>query len=193
MRYDFKEVVSRGWHCVVYEDVLRKLDEICDEEIELGGRRWQALKLGKEFYGDETEVYLVVDYAKGIIGIVEKTVEEGGVKMKVYWMSRHEPLASQIKELKRLFGDEVEIEQDPNPFSSADDIARRFRESGADELVVVAPLSVIAELVKRGIKPLWAEMQQVDANEAETEAAGRYYKFVKFKRIVGVEIKFEEL
>jgi hypothetical protein len=108
-------------------------------------------------------------------------------------MSRHEPLPSQIRELKHLFGDDVVIEQDPNPFANADDIVQRFKTSGADELVVVAPLSVIAELVKRGIKPLWAEMKQVDANEAETEAAGRYYKFVKFRRIVGVEIKFEEL
>ena len=102
-------------------------------------------------------------------------------------------MQSQVNELKRLFGDDVIIEQDPNPFSSADDIVQRFKTSGADELVVVAPLSVIAELVKRGIKPLWAEMKQVDVNEAETEAAGRYYKFVRFRRIVGVEIKFEEL
>jgi len=113
---------------------------------------------------------------------------------KVYWMSRHEPLPSQITELKRLFGEGVIVEKDPQPFSSADDIVERFRRSGADELVIVAPLSVIAQVVQRGIKPLWAEMQQVeDPSEAETEAAGRYYRFVRFRRIVGIEIKFEDV
>jgi len=113
--------------------------------------------------------------------------------MKVYWLSRHAPLESQIAELRRLFGEDVVIEQDPQPFDSVDDILNRFRQSGADELLVVAPLSVIAQLVQRGVKPLWAEMEQVtDPSLAETEAAGRYYRFVRFRRITGIEIKFED-
>jgi len=112
---------------------------------------------------------------------------------KIYWMSRHAPLASQVRELERLFG-AVEILQDPKPFDNADDVVRRFHESGADEIVIVAPLSVIAQLTQRGIKPLWAEMELVDdPSQAEVEAAGRYYRFKKFRRIVGVEIKFEDL
>jgi hypothetical protein len=95
---------------------------------------------------------------------------------KVYWLSRHAPLPSQIAELRRLFGEDVVIEQDPQPFESVDDILARFRRSGADELLVVAPLSVIAQLVQRGIKPLWAEMEQVTD-----------------PRIAGIEIKFEEV
>ena len=39
---------------------------------------------------------------------------------KIIWFSRHEPLKSQITELKRLFGEETEIIQDPKPFSSAE-------------------------------------------------------------------------
>jgi len=113
--------------------------------------------------------------------------------MKVYWMSRHAPLPSQIAELRRLFGEEVVIEQDPKPFDSADDILNRFRASGADELVIVAPLSVIAQIVQRGVKPLWAEMEVCSPDEAEVEAAGRHYRFVRFRRIVGIEIKFEEV
>ena len=114
--------------------------------------------------------------------------------MKVYWLSRHAPLPSQEAELKRLFGDNVVIEQDPEPFSSVEDIISRFQASGADELLVVAPLSVIAQLVQRGIKPLWAEMEVVqNPDEAEVEAAGRYYRFVRFRRIAGIEIKFEDV
>jgi len=114
--------------------------------------------------------------------------------VKIYWMSRHAPLQSQVTELKRLFGDDVVIMQDPQPFSYADDIISRFRLSGADELVIVAPLSVIAQIVQRGIKPLWAEMEQVtNPEEAETEAAGRLYRFVRFRRIVGIQLQFEEV
>ncbi len=111
---------------------------------------------------------------------------------KVYWMSRHEPLPSQIAELRRLFGD-VEIITDPNPFDSADDIIRRYQQSGADEILVVAPLSVIAQLTQKGIKPLWAEMEVVDKDKAEVEAAGRYYRFVRFRRIARVVMEFEDV
>jgi hypothetical protein len=116
------------------------------------------------------------------------------VVKKVYWLSRHAPLPSQIAELRRLFGEDVVVEQDPRPFDSVDDILNRFRSSGSDELLVVAPLSVIAQLVQRGVKPLWAEMEQVgDPALAETEAAGRYYRFIRFRRIAGIEIKFEDV
>jgi len=41
---------------------------------------------------------------------------------------------------------------------------------------------------------LWAEMKRVDSKEeAETEVSGRYYRFIKFKRIKGIKIEFEEL
>lgn len=112
---------------------------------------------------------------------------------KIYWLSRHDPLPSQIRELQRLYGDDVEIVVDPNPFSNADDIITRFRDSGADELLVVAPLSVIAILVQKGIKPLWAEMEVVAPEKAEVEVSGRYYRFVKFRRIVNITVEYEEL
>jgi len=93
-----------------------------------------------------------------------------------------------------LFGEDVVIVKDPNPFSDAGDVLKRFKESGVDELVIVAPLSVIAQIVQRGIKPLWVGMQQVtNPDDAETEAAERYYRFVRFCRIVGVQIQFEEV
>ena len=41
--------------------------------------------------------------------------------MKVLWMSRHQPLQSQVDELKRVLGD-CEVVQDPNPFEDASDI-----------------------------------------------------------------------
>ena len=114
------------------------------------------------------------------------------VVKKILWLSRHKPLPSQIAELNRVFGD-IELVIDSNPFSNAIDIAKRFRDGGYDEMVVVAPLSVISHLTNMGIKPLWAEMKQCPVEEAETEVSGRYYRFIEFKRIKGIKIEFEEL
>jgi len=106
---------------------------------------------------------------------------------RILWLSRHKPLPSQIRELERLFG-EVEVVQDPNPFSSADEIKQRFVSGGYDDIVVVAPLSVIQRLTELGVKPLWAEMEVCSPEEAEVWASGRPYKFKCFKRIMAINI-----
>lgn len=112
--------------------------------------------------------------------------------MKIHWVSRHPALKSQIKELKRLFG-EIEIIHDPKPFSNAQEIYNRFKEYQADEIVIVAPMSVISKIIELGIKPLWAEMEEVPVKQSEVVAKGRGYKFKKFKRIKKLKFEFEEL
>jgi hypothetical protein len=109
------------------------------------------------------------------------------------WFSRHPALASQVAELKRLFGDDVEIIPDEKPFSTADDVVRRFKKSGAQEMVIVAPLSVIGALCDRGLRPLWAEMEVVSKKDAEVVAAGRGYKFIRFRRVKRLVLEFEEI
>jgi len=79
--------------------------------------------------------------------------------MKIYWLTRYGILPSQIKELRRLFGDDVVVIEDFQPPSDADDVIRRFKESGADELVIAGWPHLIVQIVQQGIKPLWAEMQ----------------------------------
>ena len=112
--------------------------------------------------------------------------------MKVVWFSRHRPLPSQLRELRRLFGEDVEVIPDANPFASADDVVARFRQSGATEIVVVAPLSVLAKLTERGLRPLWAEMESVRPEEAELRGAGRYYRFRRFRRVRSVTVDYED-
>lgn len=110
----------------------------------------------------------------------------------IVWMSRHSPLVSQLKELERLFpGHSLII--DRRAFSSAAQIVQRFHEALGDEMVVVAPDSVVRELIRLGIRPIYAEMQQVStAGEAETTIVAnrskrrRYYRFVKFHYCVGI-------
>jgi hypothetical protein len=120
---------------------------------------------------------------------------KGGLIMskRIIWFSRHNPLPKQRQELKRLFGENAEILIDAQPFSTADDVVKRFHDAGADEMVIVAPLSVIDAITKRGIQPLFAEMEVVSCGDYDVVAAGRKYKFVKFVRIKSILVEKEEL
>jgi len=112
----------------------------------------------------------------------------------IIWFSRHSALPSQIAELKRVFGNDVNIIPDSQPFSTADDVVRRFRSQNADEMVIVAPLSVIGAICDRGIHPLWAEMEVVPTTEeAEVTAGGREYRFVRFRRVKKLVLEFEDI
>ncbi len=111
---------------------------------------------------------------------------------KILWMSQHDPLPSQISALERIFG-EVEVVKDPRPFSSAEDIVSRYRTGRYDDIVVVAPLSVIGKIVELGVRPLWAQMDQVPLDQAETSAKGRGYRFNRFLRVKVLRLEFEEI
>lgn len=111
---------------------------------------------------------------------------------RIIWFSRHNPLPKQREELQRIFG-EVEILIDAQPFSNADEVVDRFRAAGGDEMVSVAPLSVIDQLCQRGIQPLFAEMEVVQDGSYDVMAAGRKYRFLKFTRIKDIKILKEDL
>lgn len=113
--------------------------------------------------------------------------------MKIVWFSRHKPIQKQLNELKRLFGPDVEVIQDPDPFSGADDVVERFKKLGGDEMVIVAPISVIDQITKRGIQPLYAEMVLTEGDDFDVEANGRRFIFDRFTRIKRVIIEKEEL
>jgi hypothetical protein len=117
--------------------------------------------------------------------------------MKILWISRHAPLARQLSELQGLFPG-CQLVRDGDTFSGADDIITRVAKVAAAEVVVVAPLNIIRALTRRGLRPLWAEMQTVKtADEAEvtlvTRAGPRHYRHVKFHRIMGVDLRLEHL
>jgi len=120
-------------------------------------------------------------------------VSSGQHPKKILWMSQHRPLPVQLDALRRLFG-EADVQQDPRPFSSAEEIAERYRAGGYNDMVVVAPLSVIARLVDLGIKPLWCRMDQIkSAENADITYRGRHYKFNRFLRVKALRLEFEEL
>ena len=113
---------------------------------------------------------------------------------KIVWFSRHEALPSQRLELGRKFGS-YELIVDLNPFAGAEDIAERFRAVGGHEMVVVAPVPVMAELIKLGHRPLRAVMEEVSPSDPRCEvvAAGRGYRFVEFQRVLELRLITEPL
>lgn len=112
----------------------------------------------------------------------------------ILWLSRHTPTVRQLAELERLYpGHDLKI--DKRSFDSADDIVARYKSSGATDMVVVAPLSFVRELVRRGLHPLWAEMRQVTRGSphADTSNNGRSYRFIKFNRIRSITVQLDEV
>lgn len=121
--------------------------------------------------------------------------------MTISWFSRHRPTPRQIAELKRLFGPATRIVQDSRTFAGADEVLARYRASGAGEMVIVAPLSVIAALCDRGLRPLWPQMELVPADHPEAEVrierrdhrGVECYRFSGFRRLTGIVMTFEPI
>ena len=117
-------------------------------------------------------------------------------RFRICWYSQHDPLIPQVEDLKRLYGDFV-LEKDPNPFQTVSEAVKRIRASGADEVVVVAPLSVLSVFCRQGIKPLRADMEEVtEVHEDEspyygrelTHHRGRIYRHKRFVRVMELKL-----
>jgi len=113
---------------------------------------------------------------------------------RILWMSRHKPHSRQIETLREMFGSETVVDQESRPFDDARQVAKRFRDGGYDDMVIVAPLSVIAVLCGEGIKPLWSEAaEENDPSKIEFRGArNQGYRFVRFRRIKRVALDFED-
>ena len=98
--------------------------------------------------------------------------------MKILWVSRHKVLSSQKRELRSIYSDDVDIRVYSKVFKDVKEIVNYYKRNKFDDIVIVAPLSVIKKMCELGIKPLWAEMHK-----------GR---FIKFKRITDIKIEYEE-
>lgn len=106
------------------------------------------------------------------------------VAKKILWLSRHHPDEGRLAELRRIFG-AVEVDVDDSmqfaPDRGAEDIASRMRSGGYNEIVLVAPTSILDGLVRKGINPLWPTM-----------SADRR-TFLGFDRIVKIQKKFDDV
>jgi hypothetical protein len=114
---------------------------------------------------------------------------------KILWLSRHAPTPKQLARLEALYGADVQVEADDMGFRSAAEIAERFKQSGADEVVLVAPLSVTRALCEHGVYPLRAKMEPCAQNDPDMEVrlGRRWYRFIRFTRIKAINIEEEEV
>ncbi|MFZ1987729.1 MAG: hypothetical protein WAV21_01710 [Minisyncoccia bacterium] len=96
-------------------------------------------------------------------------------KKKLLWVSQHLLSRVQRRALRDIFGD-YEIKSDPKPFEGARDIAARFRAGKFDEMIIVAPLTVLMALMREGIFP-WIAVQDYSSGK------GRFRDFERVKKI----------
>jgi len=82
--------------------------------------------------------------------------------IKVLWLSRHHPDEGKLRELERALGREVDVHVDDRPLSpdGVSDVLGRMSSGGFEEVVLVAPTSILDELCRRGVNPLWPKMSQ---------------------------------
>ena len=118
--------------------------------------------------------------------------------MVILWLSRHEPITAQQDELERLFPRHT-LRLDSQAFAEVDDILRRIQRCRADEVVIVAPLTLTAKLLERDIRPLWPDMLEGATSKCESASRQLYtrasWTMDGVHRISAARIKmqFEEL
>lgn len=115
---------------------------------------------------------------------------------KVLWFSRHRPMDFQIPILQKVFGEDMVLEQKvgSDVYISAEKILQYMKEKHFDEIVMVAPLSVMAKVIELGIKPIKADVVEVnDLSDSTFTYRGRHYKFLKFVRVTRLELVTENL
>lgn len=115
---------------------------------------------------------------------------------KVLWFSRHKPMEFQIPILRKVFGEDMVLEQriGNDAYMSAEKILQYMKDNYFDEIIMVAPLSVMAKVIELGIRPIKADVIEVkSALGATFTYNGRHYKFIKFVRVVRLELVTEDL
>ncbi len=113
---------------------------------------------------------------------------------KVLWISQHSMQGVQKGALRRMYGTDVKVVEDLHPFDSAEVIVQRVRDGSYDDVIVVAPYSVLDRMCKLGLRPLWADAEQVfNRREADWSVKGRHYRFLGFSRVKELRLVLEDL
>lgn len=98
--------------------------------------------------------------------------------------------------LQKIFGDDMVLTErtGDGSYMSAENIVQFMRSNHFDEIVMVAPLSVMAKVIELKVYPIKADVIEIkDAKEATFSFSGRHYKFIKFVRVMRLELVTEDL
>lgn len=122
-----------------------------------------------------------------------------GTGKKVMFACRWKMEGIQVPALKRLYGNDVAIIED-GAFCNAKDLKGIMKRDGYDDIIAVVPLATLDRMVQAGIKPLWADAEQVEAGQLydwKVNTGGgrgeRYFYFKGYKRVTGFEMKWQDL
>ena len=118
-------------------------------------------------------------------------------KTRILWVSNHSVRVEQITALQQIFGsvkiDFVPEELRTASFMSVEKICKYFWVKRYDEMVVVAPLSVIQKITEKGFKPLYAKCNAVPVAQGDWAVNGKGYRFDRFVRVTAVKMETQEL
>ncbi len=137
-------------------------------------------------------------------------------KVRILWLSRHEPIAVQFDFLRKKLGD-LEIITEKGPFSTVQQVMQIVNKYKPDYILPVLPLSftvrLLEEAKKRGYKVLWSEMillheddspncpefdpytdVMVETKDVRTKRRfWRHFRFKEIKVLKGIKFEFEPL
>jgi hypothetical protein len=100
---------------------------------------------------------------------------------KILRVTRHPIAGGELAAFQAAFGPQVQFVENPQPFRDGADIIDRMRRLGADEVLVVAPYSVYDQMVRAGVKPLYAKMVEIGHHG---------WTFKSLHRVVGITVRF---
>lgn len=159
-----EEFKSGGYADLVAVVPLATLDHVCREgvqplwaemsEVASDDGRDPDLKFGgKRFW------FVGYRRVRGVSLEKQPATPLAGEIKKILRLTRHQPLPEEAKALQALYPG-CDIETDTRPISDGREIVSRFRQSLAGDLLIVAPYSVIDQIIRAGIQPLWAEVKK---------------------------------
>ena len=107
-----------------------------------------------------------------------------GTNVKVLWLSRHEPDDRQVYELRRLFGDEVEVVQSNPKVRSGREVVKLMKESGCHEVIAVLPVYLLQQICEAGVKPIKSTMDRRLNKFGKAEFIFKYFERIEEVRII---------
>ncbi|MFH1565765.1 MAG: hypothetical protein ABIB98_00990 [bacterium] len=113
---------------------------------------------------------------------------------RILWVSRqHEPTSRQKASLVRIYGEDVEILRYKETFSSADQIAIRYRKEKCTALVFVGPESALRRLVELPdvvvVRAIPREVREGEVPDFVDRKSGTRLVFNGFEQVDKIEVK----
>lgn len=130
------------------------------------------------------------------------SIERGGFTMakKILWLSRHDMTEEQLKDLRRIYGDDLVLKQVDATVASWKDVVA-FGED-CDILAVVLPPAILSDLtnVRNNSKPvIRAKAERIDTGKtSKNPVTGKQETVYEFRhlcweRVLKVEVVTEKL